>query len=42
VTCRSILYGTEILPAILRAFREQYPDVELTLTEAMTAGPASV
>src|SRR3984885_13887713 len=27
----------EILPAILRAFREQYPDVELTLTEAMTA-----
>jgi hypothetical protein len=24
------------------AFREQYPDVELTLTEAMTAGPASV
>jgi DNA-binding transcriptional LysR family regulator len=27
----------EILPAILRAFREQYPDVELMLTEAMTA-----
>ena len=27
----------EILPAILRAFGEQYPDVELTLTEAMTA-----
>jgi DNA-binding transcriptional LysR family regulator len=27
----------EILPAILRAFRERYPDVELTLTEAMTA-----
>jgi DNA-binding transcriptional LysR family regulator len=27
----------EILPAILRAFREQYPEVELTLTEAMTA-----
>jgi DNA-binding transcriptional LysR family regulator len=26
----------EILPAILRAFRERYPDVELTLTEAMT------
>jgi DNA-binding transcriptional LysR family regulator len=27
----------EILPAILRAFREQYPEIELTLTEAMTA-----
>lgn len=27
----------EILPAILRAFRELYPDVELTLTESMTA-----
>ena len=27
----------EILPAILRAFRERYPDVELTLAEAMTA-----
>jgi DNA-binding transcriptional LysR family regulator len=27
----------EILPAILRAFRAQYPDVELMLTEAMTA-----
>jgi DNA-binding transcriptional LysR family regulator len=27
----------EILPAILRAFREQYPEVELMLTEAMTA-----
>jgi DNA-binding transcriptional LysR family regulator len=27
----------EILPAILRAFREQYPDVELILTEAQTA-----
>jgi DNA-binding transcriptional LysR family regulator len=27
----------EILPAILRAFREQYPEVELTLMEAMTA-----
>ncbi len=27
----------EILPAILRAFREPYPDVELMLTEAMTA-----
>jgi DNA-binding transcriptional LysR family regulator len=27
----------EILPAILRAFREQYPQVELMLTEAMTA-----
>ena len=27
----------EILPAILRAFRAQYPDVELMLSEAMTA-----
>jgi DNA-binding transcriptional LysR family regulator len=27
----------EILPAILRTFREQYPEVELMLTEAMTA-----
>jgi len=36
VTCCSILHGTEILTAILRAF------VELTLTEAVPAGPASV
>jgi DNA-binding transcriptional LysR family regulator len=27
----------EVLPAILLAFRELYPEVELTLTEAMTA-----
>src|SRR6201985_2801970 len=27
----------EILPGILRAFRERYPDVELTLADAMTA-----
>jgi DNA-binding transcriptional LysR family regulator len=27
----------EILPPILRAFREQYPEVELILTEAQTA-----
>jgi DNA-binding transcriptional LysR family regulator len=27
----------EILPAILRAFRDLYPDVELTLSESMTA-----
>jgi DNA-binding transcriptional LysR family regulator len=27
----------EILPPILRAFREQYPEVELMLTEGMTA-----
>ena len=27
----------EILPPILRAFRKQYPEVELMLTEAMTA-----